>query len=234
MRLRIEEPFWRLFPDARIGIVTACGVDNAARAEAARSTLVEAAREAAAALGEGDVAIHPWVAPWREAYRAFGAKPSKYRSSIEGLLRSARGGGVRSVNPLVDLYNTVSLRHGLPCGGEDMAAVRGDVRLTRAVEGEAFVPLGAAEPQPPAPGEVVYRDDLGVLCRAWNWRETDRTKLTEATRDALLVLEALPPSLEAQLRAACDDLAASIRDHLGGRTRVVLLDAASPAAALDG
>lgn len=233
MRLRIEEPFWGLFPDARIGIEIARGVDNAARAEAARSTLVEAAG-AVAALGDGDVAIHPWVAPWREAYRAFGAKPSKYRSSIEGLLRSARGGGVRSVKPLVDLYNAVSLRHGLPCRGEDRAAVRGDVRLTRAEGDERIVPLGAAEPQPPAPGEVVYRDDLGVLCRAWNWREADRTKLTEATRDALLVLGALPPSSEAQLRAACDDLAASIWDHLGGRCRVVLLDAASPAAALDG
>lgn len=234
MRFRIEEPFWELFPDARIGVVVVRGVDNAAGAAAARTALGEAASEAAASLGEADVAAHPTVAPWREAYRAFGAKPSKYRSSIEGLLRSARGGGVRSVNPLVDLYNAVSLRFLVPCGGEDLAAVRGDVLLTRAVGDEAFVPLGSDESQPPAPGEVIYRDDLGVICRNWNWREAERTKLTATTRDAVLVLEALPSTAEGHLRAACDDLAAAVRGHLGGHAGVALLDAASPTAPLDG
>lgn len=234
MKIRIDAPFWELFPDARIGVVVGRGIDNAAGADEARTALDGAAREAAAASGETDLAAHPAVAPWRGAYRAFGAKPSKFRSSIEGLLRSARGGGVRSVNPLVDLYNAVSLRAGLPCGGEDLAAVVGDIRLTRAVGDEAFVPLGGEEPQPPAPGEVIYRDDLGVLCRNWNWREAERTKLTAATRGAVLVLEALPPITEGHLRAAAEDLAASVRWHVGGEARVVLLDAASPVAVLDG
>jgi len=231
-RFLIEDGFWTLFPEARIGVVVARGLDNGRSADAAGRLLDEAARQAAAGLGEGEIADHPAVAPWRAAYRAFGAKPSKYRSSIEGLLRSARGGGVRSVNPLVDLYNAVSLRHGLPCGGEDLAAVRGTIRLGRANGGEAFVPLGAIEPSPPWPGEVVYRDDAGVLCRSWNWREAERTKLTEGTRDAFLCLEALPPTEPERLAAACEALAGLVRDLLGGETTTILLDAARPSAAL--
>lgn len=229
---RIEDDFWALFPEARIGTILARRLDNRRGAEEARRLLDGAARAAAATLGEEEVADHAAVAPWRAAYRAFGAKPSKYRSSIEGLLRSAKGGGVRSVNPLVDLYNAVSLRHGLPCGGEDLAAVRGAIRLGRAEGGEAFVPLGAAEPAPPWPGEVVYRDDEGVICRAWNWREAERTKLTDATRDAFLCLEALPSAGRERLEAACEELTGLVRDLLGGETTVILLDAESRSAAL--
>jgi len=226
MRFLIHDTFWQLFPDALIGVVVARKLDNTpAERPNIAALLADAAVAAAAGLGE-DIAAHPAIAPWRQAYQAFGAKPSKYRSSIEGLLRSARAQRIRSVSPLVDLYNAVSLRHMLPCGGEDLAAVRGDIRLERASGGEHFVPLGAQEAEPPAPGEVIYRDDLGVICRCWNWREADRTKLTPATTDAFLCIEALPPRDESHLRAACEDLAALAREKLGARASVELLSRA--------
>lgn len=215
--LRVEPPFWELFPGAVIGVVVARGLDNARGGDQA-ALLQAAAIEAAGRLGEGEMAEHPAIVPWRNAYRAFGAKPAKFRSSIENLLRSARAGTVRSINPLVDLYNTVSLRHLLPCGGEDLAAVQGQIILTRAAGGEHFVPLGMAEEQPPAPGEVIYRDDAGVICRCWNWREADRTKLTTNTTAAFLCIEGIGPISEQAVQAACDDLAGLVREHLGAET----------------
>lgn len=228
----IEPPFWSLFPAARIGVVVAREVDNTRNADACAALLRDAMEEAARRIGEADMATHPAVAPWREAYRAFGIKPAKHRSSIENLLRAAVAGTLRSINPLVDLYNTVSLRHLLPCGGEDVQAVRGAIRLTRAVGDEPFVPLGSMEPQPPQPGEVIYRDDSGVICRAWNWREAERTKLTEQTTDAFLCIEALPPIEAAALEAACSDLAARITMHLGGTAIVHLLNMHEPEVAV--
>ena len=233
MQFIIEDPFWDLFPDAQIGVVVARGIDNTRAGPAGATILMERAREAADALADGELASHPAVAPWREAYRAFGAKPSKYKSSIEGLLRSARAGQTASINPLVDLYNAVSLGALLPCGGEDLAALRGDVRLTRADGDEHFVPLGHAEPQPPWPGEMIYCDDDGAICRCWNWREAERTKLTVATTDALLVLEALPPVTAAHLGAATADLARLVDEHLGGSTAVAVLNRRSPSLPLD-
>jgi DNA/RNA-binding domain of Phe-tRNA-synthetase-like protein len=223
MRFIIHDDFWRLFPDARIDVVIARELDNTAteRADIA-ALLADAAAAAAAGLGD-DTATHPAIAPWRHAYQTFGVKPSKYRSSIESLLRAARAQRIRGVNPLVDLYNIVSLTHLLPCGGEDLAAVRGDIRLGLAAGGEDFVPLGAQEAEPPRAGEVIYRDDAGVICRCWNWREADRTKLTPATTDAFLCIEALPPNGEPQLRAACVELAALAHTQLGASTTVELL-----------
>ncbi|HEX8219978.1 MAG TPA: phenylalanine--tRNA ligase beta subunit-related protein [Chloroflexia bacterium] len=237
MDFRVEGDFWALFPTAHIGVVIARGIDNEAAGEEAATLLAQAAAQASAALQDGtqdmvDWATYPAVAPWREAYRAFGVKPNKYRSSIENLLRSARAGPVRSINPLVDLYNSVSLRHQLPCGGEDLAAVVGDIRLTRAAGDELFVPLGSPEPQPPQAGEVIYRDDEGVLCRAWNWREAERTKLTPTTREAFLCIEVLPPLREESLRAACADLAELVSSRLGASCRVEVLSRQRPAITL--
>lgn len=230
MDFSIEDDFWASFPAAHIGVVIARGIDNEVAGEEAAALLAQAAAQTAAVLQDDtlDWATYPAVAPWREAYRAFGVKPNKYRSSIENLLRSARAGTVRSINPLVDLYNSVSLRHQLPCGGEDLAAVVGDIRLTRAVGDEWFVPLGSPEPQPPQAGEVIYRDDEGVLCRAWNWREAERTKLTPATRDAFLCIEVLPPLLEEALRPACADLAELVSQKLGASCRVEILSQQRP------
>ena len=222
-RFSIEEDFRSMFPEAMIGVVVVRGIDNARDAEACARLLDGQLEQTRQELEGVEVPSLPAVAPWRAAYQQFGVKPSKYKSSIENLLRSAASGRLRSINPLVDLYNVVSLGHRLPCGGEDLAAIQGPIRLTRARGDEHFVPLGGTEDEPPPSGAVIYRDDLGVICSCWNWREADRTKLTERTTDAVLVIEALPPTDEASLRAACDELAGLVRRHLGGISAVSVL-----------
>ena len=132
----------------------------------------------------------------------------------------------------MDLYNAVSLRHVVPIGGEDLAAVDGDVALRFAGQGEPAVRLlGEAPPElaRPKPGEVIYADRAGALCRRWNWKEADRTKLTEATTAGFLVVEALPPVDRPLLDTALADLAALIAAHCGGTTRTAILDRAAPA-----
>ena len=233
--VRIDPSVTDLFPDLVVGIVVARGVDNrddGPPAAAARQMLAEAVAAAADELDLATITERPDVAPWRAAYRAFGVKPNDHRPSYEALLRSAGKGRLGSVGPLVDGYNARSLRHRLPFGGEDLAALRGDLVLTRAAGGEPFVALGRAENDPAKPGEVLYRDDVGPVCRCLNWRETERTMLTPATTDAVLVVEGLGPDAAARVAAAAEDLAAFVRDHLGGTARVLLLDRASPSADL--
>ena len=223
MRFVIEGSFLSLFPEAVIGIVVATGIDNQGHSGEIDAALATAVLATQKAIGDDDLGSHPAVAPWREAYGRFGVKPSKHRSSIEGLLRSARTRGIPGINPLVDLYNTVSLTHLLPCGGEDLDTIQGDLRLTRATGDEPFVPLGSTGNLPPAPGEVVYADDAGIVCRAWNWREAERTKLTCETERAVLVVEALPPRSVKDVRAACANLAEVVSYFLGASCQVAIL-----------
>ena len=229
MKLSVGPELFELFPEARIALVVVCGIENTRRAGEAQ-LLHSAQASASARLGHGPLTEHPRILCWREAYRAFGAKPKDYPSSIENLLRRAlKGEPLRSINPLVDLYNVVSLTHLLPAGGEDLDAIEGDIVLTRDSAAEPPVKLlGESEERAPKPGEVIYKDGRGAICRRWNWKEADRTKLTEKTANAILVLEALPPILVSELEAAARELERLVLEHCGGDARVELLDRQRP------
>jgi DNA/RNA-binding domain of Phe-tRNA-synthetase-like protein len=222
-RIRLEEDFVSLFPDALIGLVIVTSINNQIHADESADILARQVGETAARLPDDDFASLPSVAPWREAYARFGVKPSKYRSSIENLLRSAKSGRLRSINPLVDLYNSVSLAYQIPAGGEDLDKVQGDIVLTRAEVTESFLPIGGSEEEPPPPGAVIYRDDAGVICSCWNWREADRTKLTGETQRAILVMEAIPPITREALDLALTALGNRVIAHLGGAHRIAVL-----------
>jgi DNA/RNA-binding domain of Phe-tRNA-synthetase-like protein len=174
--------------------------------------LLQAAETAAAeALRDRPPEQLPHVAAWREAYRAFGAKPQRTRNSLEALLRRAASGLPR-VNRLTDLYNAVSVLHQVPVGGEDLDRYAGPPRLLRATGDERFetVADGLEVVEHPDPGEVVWCDDEGVTCRRWNWRQARRTQLTEETTSALFILDALEAFTDDQLHAAADDLVARV------------------------
>ncbi len=61
------------------------------------------------------------------------------------------------------------------------------------------------------PGEVVWRDDRGVTCRRWNWRQGPRTRLTEASRDMWFVFERLDPMPMDAVQEAAEILVDSLR-----------------------
>lgn len=170
--------------------------------------LLRAAESAArGVLTDRPVEDVPSVAAWRDAYRAFGAKPQRTRNSLEALMRRAADGLPR-VNRLTDLYNAISVLHQIPLGGEDLTRYNGPPRLLRATGDEPFdtVAGGVSVIEHPDPGEVVWCDDTGVTCRRWNWRQARRTQLREDTTTALFILDALEPTTDDELSAAADDL----------------------------
>ncbi len=230
MRLLVTPELFNLFPDAVLGVVIARGIDNTGDPTAVFAELRRQEERVRESFAGVSITEHPRIACWREAYRRFGAKPKDYPSSIENLMRRvAKGHSLPHINVLVDLYNTASLRHVLPMGGEDLDRIEGDVLLTRAGEDEAPVRmLGEAEERAPRPGEVIYKDGVGAICRRWNWKEADRTKLTPETRNAVLVIERLPPVTRDQLVEAVKELAGLVRTHCGGEVRTVLVDHESP------
>ncbi len=101
--------------------------------------------------------------------------------------RVKSGKSIGTINPLVDIYNAMSLKYALPHGGEDIDTFVGDVRLTKAVGDEDFVTLGSDKSAPPFEGEIIYKDNAGAICRCWNWRESVRTMLTEETTNAFFM-----------------------------------------------
>jgi DNA/RNA-binding domain of Phe-tRNA-synthetase-like protein len=173
--------------------------------------------EAGRDLAAGTIARPAWandhLAAWRDAYRAFGSKPQRTPCSAEALWRRLdRDGTLGSINAIVDLYNAVSLRYAVPVGGEDLAMYRGAPRLIRAKGDEVFHATrdGQLVEEIVDPGEVIWRDDAGVTCRRWNWRQTARTRITTSSTDMWFVIERLDPMPLDALRAAGEELAAGL------------------------
>jgi DNA/RNA-binding domain of Phe-tRNA-synthetase-like protein len=226
----VTESFWEIFPEAEIAVVLAKGIDNSEEgAEDLRPDIIELLEESNADakkfLTAEPFSQNPVVAVWRKAYQRFKTKKG-VRCSVEALLKRVdRGEGIDPINPLVDIYNAVSLRFGLPCGGEDTDRFVGDLLLTAANGDENFLGIGEEEYETALPGEIVYKDDEEVVCRCLNWRDSLRTMLTEDTVNAFLAIESVDPERSETLRAAAETLAEEIEKFLGGRTEIVYLNA---------
>ena len=117
------------------------------------------------------------------------------------------------INPLVDIYNSISLKYGVPLGGEDLDTIVGDLHLGVAKGGESFFLLGADTDSPALPNEVIYYDKKGAICRCLNWREAQRTMLTEETTHAVLFIESINEAQRTRANEAIKELSQLIQEY---------------------
>lgn len=145
------------------------------------------------------------LAAWAEVFQRFGAKPKRTPCSADALRkRVLRDGAMMALDPVVDLYNAVSLRYAIPVGGENISAYQGSPRLIVAEGTEPFDTVKEGEPamEYPSRGEVIWCDDAGVTCRRWNWRQGIRTRLSVEAQHMWFILESLPQMPLEQLHEA--------------------------------
>lgn len=226
MKFKIENKIFEKFQALDIGAVFVINADNKGESQEINNLLRRAENEVIREFSQFESpSQHPNIIPWRAAYKEFGADPHDYRCSAEALVkRVLKGDKVKHINKLVDLYNYISLKYVLPAGSEDLEKIKGDLTLDFAKGDELFVRLGGTENEPPLPGEVVYKDEQGAVCRRWNWREADRTKLTEETKNAVIVIEGLPPITKETIELAAKDLAELIKKYCGEETQYQILN----------
>lgn len=229
MQFIVEPTIFDHFPGLRIAVVVAHGLDTTTP-HAEISTIWRAAWQAAGQDGTqyGNAQSHPRVLPWREHFRALGVSVKNFPSSIEALQRRAlKGGEPFTINPLVDWYNAISLRHTVPVGGFDLAEVGGPLELRFTGPGDSFLALDATEPVAVAPGEVAYADGPTVLTRHLMWRQARTALLTPATRDAFLVSEVPAAAGPALVSTVLADLQTGLHDYFSAHTTGFIVDAAT-------
>ncbi|WP_099190295.1 B3/B4 domain-containing protein [Tepidibacter mesophilus] len=221
----IEDDFWDLFPNTKIGVILCHGIDNSIKdKDRYKDMIYNSEKEALKYLKNAEFSSNEVIKVWRDAFKKFKTKKGA-RASIEALLKRVYNGNhLGTINPLVDIYNSISLRYGLPCGGEDIDTFVGDIRLTKAVGNENFVTLGTDENAQPYEGEIVYKDNEGAICRCWNWREAVRTMLTENTNNAFLCIELIDEKRLKEFENALKELAKTVQNDLGGTTQISILD----------
>jgi DNA/RNA-binding domain of Phe-tRNA-synthetase-like protein len=230
-RLMIAPELIQRYPAYTCVVVYTDAMENTGPAERSAEVLRQAGRKAAARLGSGSASEHPHIAAWRNAYQNFGAKPKKYPCSIEALLsRVGKQEELPSINPVVNLYNSVSLDHVMPIGGEDRDKLTSDLLLSVATGAEAFDTRRSGESvlEHPDTGEIVWKDSTGVTCRRWNWRQCERTAVKPETRRGYFVFDCLLPFGIAAATAAAQQFVDLLKEFSPGATaEMEILQAAS-------
>lgn len=215
----IADPtFWEVFPEAQINVLIVKGISNQQKQENDPYLIDLLAKGKEAAKGfllEETFSQNPVIAEWRGAFSQFKTKKGA-RSSIEALLkRVSQDREFHPINPLVDIYNSISLEFAVPCGGEDLQKIAGDIHLGQAVGGESFLPLGAEADAPALPGEIIYYDNEGAICRCLNWREAQRTMLTETTQEVIFFMESINSEQAQRANQAMQELKKRVAEYFG-------------------
>ncbi|MFI2780816.1 B3/4 domain-containing protein [Streptomyces sp. ALB3] len=222
------------FPDSLVAVVIATGLRGREAWPATTTAQEDLEQQLAAGTWVPADESDPRIEAWHNAYRSFGTNPRRIRPSVDALgRRLVKRGSLPRINPAVDSYNSVSVRHGLPAGAFDLARVTGDVELRHADGSETFTPLG--EPgtvENPKAGEIIYIDGTDVLTRHWNHRDAHRTRVTEDSTHVAFLLETLHGARDGHLlKTAVGELQDLLTGH-SDRSSVDYLSPASPQAAI--
>jgi DNA/RNA-binding domain of Phe-tRNA-synthetase-like protein len=229
--ISMESKLSGAFPDAQIRFVAAYGLHNtddwpevisaieALERRVSRGDWVPAGKE------------DPSIASWHDAYRSFGTNPNRCRPSVDALSRRlAKNHVLPRINPAVNLYNYISVKHAVPAGAFDLDKISGPVTIRFAQEGDRFVPLGEPDTEEtPNQGEVVYADGSRILTRHWNYRDSDFTKVTERTTNAVFIFERISARAVGweQLREAQMEFLERLRPH-ADRVVAAVIEAETP------
>jgi DNA/RNA-binding domain of Phe-tRNA-synthetase-like protein len=231
MRFVVAPEIFELFPDLKLPVAVAEDVspsaDTAGVEELWRQSWEDAARSAS---DYDNPQSHPRVAAWRTAMSEIGISGRKFPSSIESLLRRAfKGGDPPHINPLVDFYNAVSLRHVVPAAGFDLGEIDEtlELRLTRA--GDAFHPLDDSAPESVGEGEVAYASGAEILTRHFVYKQSRQALLTDST--TLFLVSEVLGEVEADggvANAVLEDFARGLQRNFGAEPATFIVEEGSP------
>ena len=203
----VSEDVWSAHPDYVALVMTVSGIQGGESDGGSEAMLLRAEEAATKWLSEQPCEDVPLVRAWREKFLSFGVKHKVAKSSFESLLKRAPKGLPR-IDRLTDLYNAISVLHQVPIGGEDLDLYEGSARLVIASGDESFDARenGELVVLNPEPGEIIWRDDIGVTCRRWNWRQCVRTRLTTETNNAVFIFDGVGPDAQDRVQAASVEL----------------------------
>jgi DNA/RNA-binding domain of Phe-tRNA-synthetase-like protein len=191
--------------------------DPALRAEIVK----EAATIRARFADPGAVRTAAEIVRYHDILRQVGVNPRREQNSVERLLTFARKrGDLPAINGLVDAYNLVSVRSCCSLGAHDLDRIASPATLGLFTGRESFTPLGRAESVPVTAGEFGYVDALDrVLCRL-DVLQAEFSKVTAATRNALLIVEGTAAHGSAVLRRTFADVMELVTRYCGGTAEI--------------
>jgi tyrosyl-tRNA synthetase len=218
----VGDEIFEMFPSFQRGVIIVKEIQNSETNERLRKLLADQIENM---KGKGFI-VHPNVVAWHKAHEMFGSNPNRFPPSIESLLKRTEKDGFPFVNSVVALFNYISLKYLIPCGGDDIDKIAGNLTLGLAKGDEVFTGLGSKEEEHPNKGEVIYFDDRAkqVMCRKWNWRNSSFTAITTASKQIVINLDGIDPVNQDIILEAQNELNLLLQQECNAVTETNLLN----------
>jgi DNA/RNA-binding domain of Phe-tRNA-synthetase-like protein len=171
---------------------------------------------------------NPTVRAYRDFYWSLGIDPTKTRPSGEALLRRVlHGEELPRISNVVDAYNLASMKTIIPISGLDKDRLNPPFQVRFARNGEAFTGIGMSKPMTLTDKMLVLGDERRVLC-VYPYRDSDYAKITEQTRNVLIIGYGAPEITERQLSEAVETTLSYIKLVSEGTVDMVKVFSSTP------
>jgi DNA/RNA-binding domain of Phe-tRNA-synthetase-like protein len=162
--------------------------------------------------------------PTFRAYRDFfwrvGVDPTKNRPAAEALIRRVLGGRtIPSINTLVDAYNLASIKTEIALAAFDANKLKGDLLMRFAEKREKFLGIGMEKHMLLQGGEIVVSDSEKLVA-IYPYRDADSAKITEKTKNVMLLVCGVPGIGEETLQRAAQVALEYITRFCGGEGKI--------------
>lgn len=207
--ISISEELKEYCPDF-VGAAILAEVQNSQYSESLWGAINRLSEDIKSRIEISDIRHQKNIAATREAYKAFGKDPNRYRPSAEALQRRIlRDLPLYQIDTLVDLINLVSIKTGYSIGGFDYDKIQGS-RLVLGVgkADEEFEAIGRGLLN--IEGLPVYRDAIGGIGTPTS--DEERTKLNIETTHLLMLINGY--SGEEGLQEAVDFSVALLNEYV--------------------
>lgn len=225
MKFYVTDDVFEKMPNVFFGLVSVYGVDNHKDYSEIEKELEKSIHSCEEHFEGKKVKEEIELKPYRDAFANLGMNPNKFMSSIEALLtRISKKKGFPSINPIVDLGNTISLKHYLPIGAHDLdSMIDYEFCVRVATDKDVFIPFGETEPENVDEGEVVYATKNQIRTRRWIWRQGEAGKITSDTKNLLFIIDGFMENKEEVLKAR-EELSHFLEKVFGCKTKCGFID----------
>ena len=164
---------------------------------------------------------NPTVRAYRDFYWKLDIDPTKTRPSGEALLRRVlHGDELPRISTVVDAYNLASMKTIIPISGFDKEKLNPPFNLRFAENGETFTGIGMNKPMILTDKMLVLTDKKQVLC-IYPYRDADSTKITEQTKNVIIVGYGAPGINAQTLKEAVETTLSYIKLVSGGEIEMI-------------
>ena len=120
------------------------------------------------------------------------------------------------INPLVDLYNLISMDTKLALGAHDLDKIEGNITLRLTQGNENYISLGSEEAKEVKAGIYSYIDDANDIICYSEIRQVDKTKVTNESKDIFFIVQ-----VNKEVKDIAKELITVVTYYLGGTGEIL-------------